>query len=190
MYISVVSLHFALWGPLLTAVRDGPAPNLLCVFQTHPRLSFQSCRCKQDENMSSASISTWTHSPHFHLDLLLILTTASITFRVCLLFFLNSRALSSTDSLWQVWVNVKAHQGIYVSAEKSEKAKCSCWNSHPMWGEWHFSDKVTLTQGLQANSLLQFSLACHSAKVWLQNSTQGSSSSLREPQNLSGQPAA
>lgn len=57
----------------------------VCVVETSKPT--QSCRCKQDKNMSSASISTWTHSPHFHLDLLLILTTASITFRVCLPFF-------------------------------------------------------------------------------------------------------
>lgn len=68
--ISVMSLHFALWGPLLTAVRDGPAPNLLWAFETLSRLPFQNCRCKQGENTGSASlfqlefishISTWIY---------------------------------------------------------------------------------------------------------------------------------
>lgn len=37
--------------------------------------------------MGSASISTWTHSPYFHLNLFLILTASIITFRDCFAFF-------------------------------------------------------------------------------------------------------
>lgn len=55
-WISAASHNFALWGPLLAAPRDVPAPDLVRAFQTHPMLSFQSCRCKQGENMGPACI--------------------------------------------------------------------------------------------------------------------------------------
>lgn len=167
-YVSVVSPHFALWGPLQSAVRDGPAPNLLCVFQVHPRLSFQSCRCKQGENMGSASISTWTHSPHFHLDLFLILTTSIITFRVCFAFFKTVR-LSASQTAFDMSELMWKHTKVFMSLQtRVKRPNAAAETLIPCEG----SDKVTLTQDLQSNSLLQFSLACPPAKVWSWRSTQ------------------